>query len=604
MRFMYIEKCINNGTSYLRLVESYRALNSKGIKVAKKKLIFNIGPLSRYDDGKPDYISRLKESFKSGSPIIESLKPYCVKNQPLEHYSLEYTEGDPYLIGSPKLYSHVIIEQIMKDLGLIDLFSHYKSIYKIQYDLTGFIRLLVYGRLLNPASKIATISQNNDYYTPIIDNPYEFNVYDSLDFVYKYRKTIFNTLNKTMVNKFNRKSTLVFYDVTNFYFEIESPDDDNEDEKGIRKNGVSKEERKLPIVQMGLFMDEQGFPISVEMFPGNTLDHQTVTDALKSSVDDMKFERFIFIGDRGMTNYPNLLHITSLGNGYIVSKSTLKSNKKDKQWLLDDKDYVHQSKDFKYKSRIVHKKVKDEYENEREITEKEVVYWSKKFEDKQRHENKSFLQFIEKLKESPESFRVSKSQAKDLKKFMKKDVENIDTGEIIDSTRLKGLLDEDKINEFNSLMGYYKIVSSELTMDDLEIIDKYHGLSRIEDQFRIMKGDLNTRPIFVRTKEHINAHLIICFISLLILRIIQYKIKELPEFEIDKEKYWQEGMPAYKIIKALNKWTVDQMNDEYYRFNNVHDEDLSVILRAFNITIPNKLYKRADLKHIKVGIKI
>jgi len=601
---VYIEKCTNNGTQYLRLVESYRSPNSKGIKVAKKKLIYNIGPLSRYDDGKPDYISRLKESFKSGSPIIESLKPFCSKKQPLEHYSLEYTEGDPYLIGSPKLYSHVIIEQIMKDLGLIDLFAHYKAIYKIQYDLTGFIRLLVYGRLLNPASKIATISQNKDYYTPIIDNPYEFNVYDSLDFVYKYRKTIFNTLNKTMINKFNRKSTLVFYDVTNFYFEIESPDDDTDDKKGIRKNGVSKEERKLPIVQMGLFMDEQGFPISVEMFPGNTLDHQTVTDALKSSVDDMKFERFIFIGDRGMTNYPNLLHITSLGNGYIVSKSILKSTKKDKQWLTDDKGYIHQSTDFKYKSRIIHKKVKDEFGNEKEITEKEVVYWSKKFEDKQKYENKSFLEFIERLKASPESFRVSKSQTKDLKKFMKKDVENIDTGEIIDSTRLKGLLDEEKINEFNSLMGYYKIVSSELNMNDLEIIDKYHGLSRIEDQFRIMKGDLNTRPIFVRTKEHINAHLIICFISLLILRIIQYKIKALPEFEIDKEKYWQEGIPAYKIIKALNKWTVDKMNDEYYRFNNVHDEDLSLILKAFNITIPNKLYKRADLKHIKVGIKI
>jgi transposase len=91
-----------------------------------------------------------------------------------------------------------------------------------------------------------------------------------------------------MVDKFNRKSSLVFYDVTNFYFEIEDPDEDTDDEKGISKMGVSKEERKLPIVQMGLFMDEQGFPISIEMFPGNTLDHQTVTDALKSSIDDLK----------------------------------------------------------------------------------------------------------------------------------------------------------------------------------------------------------------------------------------------------------------------------------------------------------------------------
>jgi transposase len=274
------------------------------------------------------------------------------------------------------------------------------------------------------------------------------------------------------------------------------------------------------------------------MFPGNTLDHQTVTDALKSSIDDMKYERFIFVGDRGMTNYPNLLHITSLGKGYIVSKSILKSNKKDKEWLLDDNGYIYTSNDFKYKSRIIHKKVKDEFGNIKEITEKEIVYWSKRIEDRQKHENKSFLDFIEKLKNSPESFRISKAQAKDLKKFLKSDVENIDTGELINSHKLKAMLDMDKVNSFNSLMGYYKIVTSELNMPDTEVIDKYHGLSQIEDQFRIMKGDLNTRPILVRTKEHLNAHLIICFISLLILRIIQYKIKELPDFEKDDDKYW------------------------------------------------------------------
>ena len=166
------------------------------------------------------------------------------------------------------------------------------------------------------------------------------------------------------------------------------------------------------------------------------------------------------------------------------------------------------------------------------------------------------------------------------------------------------MLDEEKINAFNSLMGYYKIVTSELNMPDTEVIDKYHGLSQIEDQFRIMKGNLDTRPVFVRTKEHINAHLIICFISLLVLRIIQYKIKQTENFVIDETKYWQEGMPAEKIIKALNKWTIDKMNDEYYRFNSINDEDLSIILKAFNISIPSKLYKRAELRNIKVNIKI
>ncbi len=215
-----------------------------------------------------------------------------------------------------------------------------------------------------------------------------------------------------------------------------------------------------------------------------------------------------------------------------------------------------------------------------------------------------WIQFIEKLKITPENFRISKSQSKDLKKFLKKEVENIDTGEILDSHKLKALLDEDKINAFKGLMGYYKIVTSELNMPDTEVIDKYHGLSRIEDQFRIMKGNLDTRPIFVRTKEHIHAHLIICFISLLILRIIQYKIKQLDTFKMDNNKYWQEGLSADVIINALNKWTIDKMNVEYFRFNNISDSSLSVILKAFDINILPKLYKRAELKNIKVNIKI
>ena len=601
---MFIEKFKNNGTEYLRLVESFRGENSKGLKVAKKKIIYNIGPLSKYDDHKGDYFNRLKESFKCGTPLIESLNEYCINKKNLEEYNLKYIEGDPYLIGQPKLYSHMLIEQIMNELGLINLFAHYKAQYKIEYDLTGFIRLLVYGRILNPASKIATVNQNNDYYKKIIDKPYEYNIYDALDFVYKYRKTIFNTINKNIVEKLNRKASLVFYDVTNFYFEIDDPDEDNDEEKSIRKMGVSKEERKQPIVQMGLFMDENGLPISVEMFPGNTLDHQTVIKSLKESIDNLNYERFVFVGDKGMCIYPNLLHLIQLGNGYIVSKSITKSTKNDKKWFLDEDGYQTQSENFKYKSRIIHKKVLNEFDQEIEITEKEVVYWSKKFAERQKHEHQSFLDSVEKLKQSPERFRISKAQSRDLKKFLKKDLENIKTGELINSKDLKAILDEDKIKEFNELMGYYRIITSEINMPDLEVIEKYHGLSQIEDQFRIMKGDLNTRPIFVRTKEHINAHLIICFIALVVLRIIQYKIKSQVDFFIDNNKYWRQGLSAERIIKALNKWTIDKMNDEYYRFNNIEDNDLKLILKAFNINIPLKLYKKADLRNIKVNIKI
>lgn len=116
---------------------------------------------------------------------------------------------------------------------------------------------------------------------------------------------------------------IIYYDVTNFYFEIEDPDEDIDDdgniiEKGQRKMGVSKEQRRQPIVQMGLFMDDDGIPIAIESFSGNTLDHLTLRPALKRNIDDLDFSRFIMIADRGICNYMNLLHLLDAGNGYII----------------------------------------------------------------------------------------------------------------------------------------------------------------------------------------------------------------------------------------------------------------------------------------------
>ena len=140
-------------------------------------------------------------------------------------------------------------------------------------------------------------------------------------------------------------------------------------EKGLRKMGVSKEERTLPIVQMGLFMDDQGIPIAIETFPGNTLDHLTLRPALRKNIDGLDFSRFIMIADRGICNYQNLLHVLDAGNGYIVSKSLLKSTKKEQEWTYNNEGYIAINEDFKYKSRIIKKKVKDEHGNPRTVEE-------------------------------------------------------------------------------------------------------------------------------------------------------------------------------------------------------------------------------------------
>lgn len=603
---MYVEKVKNNGIEYLRLVESVYSPRSKG---GRKRTLLNIGPLSKFDDGKPDYFQRLRESFKKGDPLIDSLREYCnlAPKKDNDIHNITVKRGDPILIGHPKLYSQVLIERILQELGLIHFFSQYKSFGNLSYDLVGFFRLMIYGRILKPASKFATTNQNQSYYDPVLNDFYKFNIYDTLDFIYKYRTNIINKMNHALIKSFGRTTNCIFYDCTNFFFETERPDCDTLDvdgniiETGIRKFGVSKEERHLPIVQMGMFIDEQGIPISIETFPGNTLDHLTVPESLKT-VDNLNYQRYIFVGDRGMYRGNNSAYLLNRNNGYIVSKSVEKTKVEEKAWIFNNDNYIFRNENFKYKSRTYKRTVKVDDSHSQEIIEKVVVYWSEKFQDKQLAENKAFLDFLDKLEKEPRNFRITSLQSKSLKKFLKKDCEINSTGEVINSSDIKMSIDFNTVKKYKESFGYYQIVTSEIEMDDLEIIDKYHGLSRIEDQFRIMKGNLDTRPLFVRTPEHIHAHLLTCMIALTVVRIIQNKIVKFKGSNPDKN--WEMGLSGDRLIDALNSWTVSLYSGNHYRFNNIDEGDLKLILDAFNIKIIPDLYSKADLKSIKTEIKI
>ncbi|MDD4157371.1 MAG: IS1634 family transposase [Candidatus Cloacimonetes bacterium] len=615
---MFVEKVNNNGTDYLRLVENVAVTRKSGKKGYNKKVILSIGPLSRFDDGKPNYVERLKHSFKNGNPLIDSLKPF-VNHEDIhkEEYTIKIKQGDPFCIGHQKIYSHVLIERILEELGLISLVSSYKAQTKIEFDIAGFFRLLIYGRILKPQSKIATARQNDLYYDPVVNvnDFYEFNIYDTLDFVYNYKKQIVNRINTKLIEKQERKTDVIFYDVTNFFFEIERPDDDITDDediiidKGLRKFGVCKENRKLPIVQMGLFMDQFGFPISIEIFPGNTLDHLTVHKALSKNIDNVFSSRYIFIADRGICNFDNVYHLQSQNKGYIMSRSIKKSSKAEKDWILEQDDYTNLNDDFKYKSKVFTNQITLPNGETTTITYKSIVYWSKKFYDREMAENKSLLEFIDKLKDNPGSFRISKSHSKSLKMFLKKGITNIETGEVIDSSKLIASIDMDKINKYKKFFGYYQIITSELDMDDLEGIRRYHRLVEIENLIRIMKSDLVTRPIYVRNKQHIEAHLLICMISLVVIRAIQKKIVDSKVIEKSpkkktKELLFEMGISCSRIQEALNKWTIEKSPADLFRFNDLDDKDLKIILDAYEIDIPLKLFRRMELKSLKRNIKI
>ena len=238
---MFIETVQNNGNKYLRLVQSIRTVNKDGYKVSNKKVILNIGPLSRFDDGQPDYVERLKKSFKAGTPLKPALLPYCDGKKAAEVYRFTIREGSPDCFGHPKLFSHLFLERILEELGLQSFFASYKGFTKIEYNVYGFFKLLIFGRLLNPTSKAATVRQNGDYFEPILRDFNPDNIYDTLTFIAENKDKIIRRMNTNLVNKAGRSPEIIYYDVTNFYFEIEDPDEDILDEEG---NILEKGQRK------------------------------------------------------------------------------------------------------------------------------------------------------------------------------------------------------------------------------------------------------------------------------------------------------------------------------------------------------------------------
>lgn len=615
---MHIELFTVRNRPYLRLVESRRRMSRNGKPISGKRLVLSLGPLAKHDDGKPGYLDRLRQSFREGRPLIEALGPY-VGDAPREEWDIKFRDGDDGCNGEPKRLAACVLDPVFSALGLDQLFASVKHASKIRYDLQGLVRLLVYGRILEPASKCATMEQNGTYHEPLVSSDNPDNVYDALTVIDENAEKVFRRMNTCIKRGIGRNPSLVFYDVTNFYFEIAEADEDVLDEsgnvvkKGLRKFGVSKENRKQPIVQIGLFMDDNGIPVSFEMFPGNTLDHHTLRPAMERTVDGFGLGRFVLVADRGMYSAPNMCHVTDAGNGYIVSKSLRKSTAATRRWAVSPEGCTVVSDRFRRKSRIVRREVtlvkkdKDgkETRERRRFTEKEVVYWSEAFYRREMHEHKSFLDFVERLRANPAGFRVSAAQSKSLRKFLKDEYLNKKTNEVVDGRKLVAMIDEDKLNEFNELMGYYMIATSELDTPDQEIIDKYHGLTQIEDQFREMKGTLEARPVFVNTPGHVHAHLLVCFIALTMMRLVQRRIAMAePRPDAGGDLKWSYGMSGERLSKALREWQVLRHPGELYQMLNSSGEDIRHILSALGADVGKRIYTRGGIAALKSSVKV
>jgi transposase len=309
----------------------------------------------------------------------------------------------------------------------------------------------------------------------------------------------------------------------------------------------------------------------------------------------MGFDRAVIVADGGLNSGKNLAHIVSQGNGYIVSKSAKGSTKEVKKRILDEDGYIwNEKKTFKLKSTIRTRTVKDENGNSVTIKEKLIIYWSKKQYDYAVHENRKFIEYLNDVTQHPDKLKDKQSK---LQKYLVKTDANKKTGEIIDTVSALSL-DMDKINEDLGLLGYYTLMTSEIEMDNHEVIDKYHGLSRIEAAFRAIKSDLEGRPVYVRKPEHINAHFLLCFIALTMIRIIQYKVLKSQGKATNSTRDWEMGLSADRIKTALSEFRADILSGGYHRLTKVSD-DLKTIADAVGVDVALRIPTESEIRKLK-----
>lgn len=400
------------------------------------------------------------------------------------------------------------------DLGIWDFFEKKRTARNFDFDPTRILELLVFDRIVHPSSKKACF-ESKDHFPRKCDFTLD-DMYRSLTYLNKHSAALVDAMNKTLERvRGPRVLKHLYYDVTNYYFEIE-----NDDIEGLRRRGVSKEHRPNPIVQMGLLLDGDGIPYNFDIFAGNTTDMITLLPVMKKAHLRDSDERVVVVADKGLNTSTNIAACLLDNNGFIFSQSVRKATANLKAWVLEEKGYAHNADNtYKRKSRITEKTIFvegiDGKKHPETITVKEVAFWSKDHFDKARAERE---RVIAKSVGAIEGGEMNAAIIHSKARYVKSTPIHKQTGEI---GVLAHTLDEEKIAQDAQLDGYYCVVTSEVEMSDKEILDAYHGLWRIEESFRVIKGDFSARPVYLSREDHIKSHFLICYIALMITRLIQ-----------------------------------------------------------------------------------
>lgn len=505
-----------------------------------------------------------------------------------------------------------VLKELYRQLEL-DKFWNWKTRgLSIEFSVDKIFRLLVFSRILYPASKKGTFEHRNFYFEDFGDFSLD-DVYHALDIICDNNEALQQWIFEHSSQVCARDLSVSYFDCTNYYFDIgrsdmDCLDDDGNpvDKKGnaaapkYRKRGPEKNHRPDPIVEMGLLMDRNGIPLAFDLFPGNESEKVHMRPIIRRIKNDFSDTRIIFVADRGLNTSDNIYYLNgdnkgdnNQRDGYVYGQSVRGADAEFKRWVLSGGYTTEKIRDdngneitFQHKSRVHPKELhvnvtkpgqKKKSKKTVKADQKQMVYYSEKYAKKQRADREVMIQRAKDLIKHPKKY--DKITAAGSAAYVLNIAFDKNTGEIVEGKALN--LNEEKIEEEKKYDGYYSIVTSELGMADREMRDIYRGLAKIEDTFKISKSEFDSRPVFVRTNDHIDAHFTTCFTSLVLIRLLQTKLDN--------------NFPVGKIIHALKSYCCIPIDTNTYQFN-YYDEILKNIGKVFDMELDNKYRTRQQIQ--------
>ncbi len=569
---MFLRKAINKktGRTYLSIVHNYR---DKETKSTKAVIIKSLG-----------YVDELEKEYDDPIAYFTEEAKRMDEKRLVDNASISFTIAKDELISTDstnrKNFGYAALSKIYHDLGIHTFYINRQRHSKEEYDANSIMKMLVFSRLLSPASKKKSFENRGRFFE---NADYSLDdVYRSLTFLNKHKDNLQLWINDRIKQSLGRDTKLVYYDVTNYYFETDKIDD-------FKRKGVSKEHRPNPIVQMGLFIDNNGIPITYELFPGNTNDCLTYRPNLSRIKKDYNLGKVVVVADKGMTTGDNIWYTLTAGDGYVFSMSVRSADKELKNYVLNQDGYEWLGKEYKRKSRLYPRTIQVSSTNGKKmkkvVDEKQVIFYSEKYDKRAKAERAATIAKAQDLIANPGKYtRATSYGASGYIKNIEYDKE---TGEILKTSK-KLDMDWDKLREEEALDGYYAIVTSEYKESSDSIIEMYRGLWRIEESFRVTKSDLEARPVYVSRKDHIEAHFLTCFVALVIARILEIKTDH---------KY-----SVGKLLESLGKAECSHIDQNYYLFD-YYDHVLKDIGDRFEIDFSRKTLSLGEIKKVLGSVK-